>query len=48
MASVTKISDHKTHNQNQFDIRKLISGNSKQTEELIKLIQMVSRSKSNP
>ncbi len=46
MASVTKISDHKTHNQNQFDIRKLISGNSKQTEELIKLIQMVSRSKS--
>ena len=46
MASVTKISDHKSQKQNHTDIRNLISGKSKLTEELIKLIQMVSRSNS--
>ena len=46
MASVTKISDHKTQNNNNFNIRSLISGKSKQTDELIKLIQMVSKTKS--
>ena len=46
MASVTKISDHKTPNNNNFNIRSLISGKSKQTDELIKLIQMVSKTKS--
>ena len=46
MASVTKISDHKTQNNNNFNIRSLISGKSKQTDELIKLIQMVSKTNS--
>ena len=46
MASVTKISDHKTQNRKSFDIRSLISGKSKQTDELIKLIQMVSKTNS--
>ncbi len=46
MASVTKISDHKTQNNNNFNIRSLISGKSKQTAELIKLIQMVSKTNS--
>ena len=46
MASVTKISDHKTHKSNNFNVRSLISGKSKQTEELIKLIQMVSKTNS--
>ncbi len=46
MASVTKISDHKSQKQNHTDIRNLISGKSKLTEELIKLIQMVSKSNS--
>ena len=46
MASVTKISDHKTQNNNKFNIRSLISGKSKQTDELIKLIQMVSKTNS--
>ena len=46
MASVTKISDHKTHKSNNFNIRSLISGKSKQTDELIKLIQMVSKTNS--
>ena len=46
MASVTKISDHKTQNRKSFDIRSLISGKSKQTNELIKLIQMVSKTNS--
>ncbi|MDC3095925.1 sigma-54 dependent transcriptional regulator [Alphaproteobacteria bacterium] len=46
MASVTKISDHKTQKNNNFNIRSLISGKSKQTDELIKLIQMVSKTNS--
>ena len=46
MASVTKISDHKTHKSNNFNVRSLISGKSKQTDELIKLIQMVSKTNS--
>ena len=46
MASVTKISDHKNQKNNIFNIRSLISGKSKQTYELIKLIQMVSRTNS--
>ena len=46
MASVTKISDHKTQNSNNFNIRSLISGKSKQTDELIKLIQMISKTNS--
>ena len=46
MASVAKISDHKTQNRKSFDIRSLISGKSKQTDELIKLIQMVSKTNS--
>ena len=46
MASVTKISDHKTQNRKSFDIRSIISGKSKQTDELIKLIQMVSKTNS--
>ena len=46
MASVTKISDHKTQKRKSFDIRSLISGKSKQTNELIKLIQMVSKTNS--
>ena len=46
MASVTKISDHKTQKNNNFNIRSLISGKSKQTDELIKLIQMISKTNS--
>ncbi len=46
MASVTKISDHKTQKSTNFNIRSLISGKSKQTDELIKLIQMISRTNS--
>ena len=46
MASVTKISDHKTQKSNNFNVRSLISGKSKQTDELIKLIQMVSKTNS--
>ncbi len=46
MASVTKISDHKTQKNENFNIRSLISGKSKQTDELIKLIQMVSKTNS--
>ena len=46
MASVTKISAHKTHKSNNFNVRSLISGKSKQTDELIKLIQMVSKTNS--
>ena len=46
MASVTKISDHKTQKNNNFNVRSLISGKSKQTDELIKLIQMVSKTNS--
>ncbi len=46
MASVTKISDHKTQKSNNFNVRSLISGKSKQTDELIKLIQMVSKANS--
>ena len=46
MASVTKISDHKTQKNNNFNIRSLISGKSKLTDELIKLIQMVSKTNS--
>ena len=46
MASVTKISDHKTHKSNNFNVRSLISGKSKQTDELIKLIQMISKTNS--
>ena len=46
MASVTKISDHKTQKRNNFNVRSLISGKSKQTDELIKLIQMVSKTNS--
>ena len=46
MASVTKISDHKTNKSNNFNVRSLISGKSKQTDELIKLIQMVSKTSS--
>tara|TARA_B100000963_G_scaffold55917_1_gene44046 strand:- start:969 stop:2102 length:1134 start_codon:yes stop_codon:yes gene_type:complete len=46
MASVTKISDHKTQKNNNFNIRSLISGKSRQTDELIKLIQMVSKTNS--
>ncbi len=46
MASVTKISDHKNQNNNNFNVRSLISGKSKQTDELIKLIQMVSKTNS--
>ncbi len=46
MASVAKISDHKNQNQKSFEIRSLISGKSKQTDELIKLIQMVSKTNS--
>ena len=46
MASVTKISDHKTQQSNNFKVRSLISGKSKQTDELIKLIQMVSKTNS--
>ena len=46
MASVAKISDHKLQKNKNFDIRSLISGKSKQTEELIKLIQMVSKTNS--
>ncbi len=46
MASVAKISDHKSKKNNSFDVRNLISGRSKQTNELIKLIQMVSRTNS--
>ena len=46
MASVTKISDHKTQQSNNFNVRSLISGKSKQTDELIKLIQMVSKTNS--
>ena len=46
MASVTKISDHKTQKSNKFNVRSLISGKSKQTDELIKLIQMVSKTNS--
>ena len=46
MASVTKISDHKTKKSNNFNVRSLISGKSKQTVELIKLIQMVSKTNS--
>ena len=46
MASVTIISDHKTQKSNNFNVRSLISGKSKQTEELIKLIQMVSKTNS--
>ena len=45
MASVTKISDHKTQ-KNNFNVRSLISGKSKQTDELIKLIQMISKTNS--
>ncbi len=46
MASVAKISDHKHKKNNKFDIRSLISGKSKETNELIKLIQMVSKTNS--
>ena len=46
MASVTKISDHKTQTSNSFNVRSLISGKSKQTDELIKLIEMVSKTNS--
>ena len=46
MASVTKISDHKTQKNNNFNVRSLISGKSKQTDELIKLIQMISKTNS--
>ena len=46
MASVTKISDHKNQKNNNFNVRSLISGKSKQTDELIKLIQMVSKTNS--
>ena len=46
MASVTKISDHKTQKNNNFNVRSLISGKSKQTDELVKLIQMVSKTNS--
>ena len=46
MASVTKISDHKNQKNNNFNVRSLISGKSKQTDELIKLIQMVSNTNS--
>jgi len=46
MASVTKISDHKTQKNNNFNIRSLISGKSKLTDELIKLIEMVSKTNS--
>ncbi len=46
MASVTKISDHKTQKNNIFNVRSLISGKSKQTDELIKLIQMISKTNS--
>ena len=46
MASVTIISDHKTQKSNNFNVRSLISGKSRQTDELIKLIQMVSKTNS--
>ena len=46
MASVTHISDHKNQTDGSFDIKKLISGKSKKTEELIKLIQMISKTNS--
>ena len=46
MASVTKISDHKTQKSNNFNVRNLIYGKSKLTGELIKLIQMVSKTNS--
>ena len=46
MVSVENISDHINQTDSSFDIRKLISGKSKQTQELIKLIQMVSKSNS--
>ena len=46
MGSVTKISDHKTQKSNNFNVRSLISGKSKQTDELIKLIQMISKTNS--
>ena len=46
MVSVEKISDHLNKTDSSFDIKKLISGKSKQTQELIKLIQMVSKSNS--
>ncbi len=46
MASVTKISDHKNQKNNNFNVRSLISGKSKKTDELIKLIQMVSNTNS--
>ncbi len=46
MASVTKISDHKIKKNNNFNIRSLISGKSRQTDELIKLIQMISKTNS--
>ena len=46
MASVTKISDHKTKKSNNFNVRSLISGKSKRTDELIRLIQMVSKTNS--
>ncbi len=46
MVSGANISDHNNQNGKTFDIKKLISGKSKETEELIKLIQMVSKTKS--
>ena len=46
MVSVKNISDHLNQTDDSFDIKKLISGKSKQTEELIKLIQLVSKSNS--
>ena len=46
MVSVTKISDHKNPKNNNFNIRSLIYGKSKLTDELIKLIQMVSKTNS--